>query len=579
MANLRKGRFAAFLKFAVCPCGGLLFFPFCSLLPSSLAMPHAILRVAKIKTAGVARGKTAHNYRLMETPNADPARTASLNQEYINTDQADYWTLAEQRIAEVVTRKVREDQVRAMEIVLTASPEWFQRGHDGQAQDMRGSAWVTDNLNFLKEKFGEKNVVSFTLHQDEKTPHIHAVVVPITEKNHLSADTLFNPKTLGQLQTEYADVMASHGLERGVKGSRRQHQDMKQVYGEQAKTATELAPLVQLVAAQVFTLPDVPLLGGETWKAQQEAVINAEIARQVGEANQRLEKIGNVAVAHAGAVEQSKVLTRQLGVSEGLKQANRERANTNADRVKLMTERSERLAVQVAQGAGPELEQLGAYGRQQREKARLELVAHMEDQLKKPVKSPREFLDSLTAIGYTHQRGEEGKISAITDQESGAQFHPRELTLNGQTLGKALSSAIERTIYEQSPEGILAAEQANRQARGLKPEDGFAVLEVANRESGEVIKKHFQQAGAKAEVFKVRYSDQIIVEVNYQHTVRSVHQVNDLLEKAQKWKDVTVREDSHDQTHRRAGAERVVATLKAERAQSRGKSQDRGMSM
>ena len=542
-------------------------------------MPHAILRVAKIKTAGAARGKTAHNYRLMETPNADPARTATLNQEYINTDKADYWTLAEQRIAEVVTRKVREDQVRAMEIVLTASPEWFQRGHDGQAQDMRDSAWVADNLNFLKEKFGEKNVVSFTLHQDEKTPHIHAVVVPITEKNRLSADTLFNPKTLGQLQTDYADVMAGHGLERGVKGSRRQHQDMKQMYGEQAKTAAELAPLVQPVAAQAFTLPDVPLLGREAWKAQQEAAINAEIARQVGEANQRLEKVGNVAVAHAGAVERSEVLTRQLGVSEGLKQANQERANANADRVKLITERTERLAVQVAQGAGPELEKLRALGGQQREKARVEFMAHIEDHLQKPVHSNKAFLDNLTAIGYTRQQDEKGKVVAFTDQESGATFRLNELKPNGQSLAQALKSAVERTAYEQSPEGKLAAEQAMRQAKGLKPEDGFAQLEVGSKESGEVIKKHFQEAGAKAELFKVRYSDQIVVEVKYQHTSRSVYKVNDLLEKAQKWKDVTVQEDSHDQTSRRAGAERVAAELKAERAQSKGKNQgyDRGI--
>ena len=165
-------------------------------------MPQAIIRVAKIKTAGAARGKTAHNYRLTDTPNADPERTAALNKEYVNTDRADYWSLAEQRIAEVVTRKVRDDQVRAMEFVLTASPEWFKRGADGQAEDMRESKWVADNLHFLKEKFGEKNVVSFTLHQDEKTPHVHAVIVPITPDGRLSAKELFTPKTLRELHAE-----------------------------------------------------------------------------------------------------------------------------------------------------------------------------------------------------------------------------------------------------------------------------------------------------------------------------------------------------------------------------------------
>jgi hypothetical protein len=34
-------------------------------------MAPAISRFAKIKTAGAARGKTAHHYRLLETPNAE----------------------------------------------------------------------------------------------------------------------------------------------------------------------------------------------------------------------------------------------------------------------------------------------------------------------------------------------------------------------------------------------------------------------------------------------------------------------------------------------------------------------------
>ena len=428
-------------------------------------MPHAILRIAKIKTAGAARGKTAHNYRLMETPNADPGRSSTLNQEYINTTHTDYWSLAEQRIAEVVTRKVREDQVRAMELVLTASPEWFQRDAQGQAQDMRGSAWVTDNLNFLKERFGEKNVVSFTLHQDEKTPHIHAVVVPITAQHRLSADTLFNPKTLRQLQTDYATVMARHGLERGVAGSRRQHQAMKQVYGEQVKTAAELVPLVQPVAAQAFTLPDVPLLGRDAWKAQQEAAINAEIVRQVGEANQRLEKAGNMAVAHAGAVEQSRVLVRQLSVSEGLKQRNFDQYDASQAHVRLMAERNERLAVQLAQGAGPELEELRVYGQQQREKARVKLMTLMENGLQKPVNSPRDFLDHLAALGYVRQQDEKGKVLTITDQETGARFRPDELRPGGQSLGQALSSAIERTLHARSLEQSPA--KSHRRGRGI----------------------------------------------------------------------------------------------------------------
>jgi hypothetical protein len=543
-------------------------------------MPQAIIRVAKIKTAGAARGKTAHNYRLMETPNADPDRTKALNREYINTDQADYWRLAEQRIGEVVTRKVRDDQVRAMEVVLTASPEWFRRGDNGQAEDMRESKWVADNLHFLKEKFGEKNVVSFTLHQDEKTPHVHAVVVPITEKNRLSADTLFNPKTLSQLQTDYAAAMAEHGLERGVEGSRRQHEDMKQVYGHQAHTAAELAPLVQPVAVQAFSLPDVPLLGRDTWKVQQEAAINAELARQVGEANHRLEKAGNVAVAHAGGTERAEVLARQLGIAEGLKQGNFDQLQAQTARADLLAERSERLAVELAQGGGVMVEQLTTYGQQQREKARQELVTILEKTLAQPVRNGQHFVAQLAGMGYLYGKDDQGR-AIFTDEETGAKFKNVELKPNGKELAGQVQAAIDRTKaaeFAQSAAGKLATEQAERAARGQQAHQGRAVLEMQAKDL-ELIKGYFSQEGAGVRPGQVQTDGRVQLEVVYQHTQPSIRGINDLLEKAQKWTGVTVQEDRHDREHRQAGAVRRAQELKAEKGQSKGQSRGGGIGM
>lgn len=542
--------------------------------PQSFAMHQAIIRVAKIKTAGAARGKTAHNYRLMDTPNADPARTATLNQEYVNTDRADYWSLAEQRIAEVVTRKVRDDQVRAMEVVLTASPDWFKRGQDGQADDMRASKWVTDNLHFLKEKFGEKNVVSFTLHQDEKTPHVHAVVIPITDKNCLSADTLFNPKTLVKLQTEYAAAMGEHGLERGIEGSRRQHQDMKQVYGHQQATAAEVAPLVQPVAVQAFRLPDVPFMNHDRWRAEQEAAINAEIARQVGEANQRLEKAGNVAVAHAGSSEQAETLARQLAISQGLKQGHYVDLEARTGQVKTLTERSEQLAVQLAQGGGLAVEALTTYGQQQREKARQELVGILEGVLLNPVSGPDAFRAELESVGYMTGKDAQGK-GVLIDEQTGASFHLSELKPNGLDLRPQLEKAIERTTvaaYLESEAGKRDVEQAERQVRGQQPHEGRAVLEMEAKDL-ETIKKHFLDVRAGVQPGQVQADGRVQVEIVYQHTQPTIRDINQLLNQAQKWTGVTVQEDRHDREQRQVGAERRGQELKAEKNQD--KSQDR----
>jgi hypothetical protein len=434
MAIAGEGLLRSLLLQLPCAPAGCLFF----LLPPpySLIMAQAIIRVAKIKSAGAARGKTAHNYRLLETPNADPDRTKTLNEEYINTDRNDYWSLAEQRIKEVVTRKVRDDQVRAMEVILTASPEWFKRDTTGQAEDVRGGKWVAENLHFLKQKFGEKNVVSFTLHQDEKTPHIHAVVIPITEKNRLSADTLFNPKTLAQLQTDYAQAMNHLGLERGVAGSRQQHQDMKQLYGYQKKTVAAITPLIEPLAAQPFNLDSMPgLLNRDRWKQTQESAINAEISRQISEANHRLEKAGNVAVAHASSTERVEVLARQLAISEGLKQRHfteLEKQNTHI----------KHLAVQLVQGGGKEIEELLAYGQEEREKGHKELTQVVEKLLMQPLQNQEMFIKELEKVGWTVKK------DGLFNQESGVIINSKELKPNKLDLISQLASAIKRTQRE-----------------------------------------------------------------------------------------------------------------------------------
>ncbi len=72
MAIAGEGLLRSLLLQLPCAPAGCLFF----LLPPpySLTMAQAIIRVAKIKSAGAARGKTAHNYRLLDTPNAEQSR-------------------------------------------------------------------------------------------------------------------------------------------------------------------------------------------------------------------------------------------------------------------------------------------------------------------------------------------------------------------------------------------------------------------------------------------------------------------------------------------------------------------------
>jgi hypothetical protein len=226
-------------------------------IPFPLIMPYAILRLSKLKNLGMATSATQHNFRSQDTPNANPA-WAELNDEYINHAQRNYWHLASERIDELRLPRLRGDAVRAVELVLTASPDGFRRDADGRALDVRGTPWVQDNLDFLRQRFGEKNVVSFTLHQDEVTPHIHAVVVPVTDDGRLSSRDVFSPKTLRELQTDYAKAMEPHGFERGIKYSTAIHEDVRRHYGAQQMSKETLAELAKPLTAELHKLRPVP---------------------------------------------------------------------------------------------------------------------------------------------------------------------------------------------------------------------------------------------------------------------------------------------------------------------------------
>lgn len=72
-------------------------------------------------------------------------------------------------------RKVGKNQVHAIRIMLSASPEAMERiEQEGRLDD-----WCEQSVEWMQETFGTENLVSVVLHLDEKTPHIHATVVPI----------------------------------------------------------------------------------------------------------------------------------------------------------------------------------------------------------------------------------------------------------------------------------------------------------------------------------------------------------------------------------------------------------------
>jgi len=281
-------------------------------------MPYAILLVAKLASAGAAATATEHNYRLQDTPNAAP-QLADTNVEYLNHERRNYWHLASERIEELHLPRLRADAVRAVELVLTASPDFFARGADHRAHDVRDSAWMHDNLAFVQKRFGKENVVGFALHQDEITPHIHCVVVPVTANGRLSCRDVFSPTSLRQLQTDYAEAMKPQGLMRGIHYSTARHEDVRRYYGAQQMSQDELRELARPLQTQCHQIRSRAETHDEVTYRDIERM---RLAKAWGEllvaANHKITQLATIATAHALAHERAKVLERQLAHSQEL---------------------------------------------------------------------------------------------------------------------------------------------------------------------------------------------------------------------------------------------------------------------
>ena len=212
-------------------------------------MGYAVLHLEKAK--GTDSRMSAHIERTVHPKNADRTRT-HLNRELVqfpegvrNRTQA----IAHRIETAGIRRKVSANQVKAIRILLTGSnKDMKQMEAEGRIED-----WCNDSLKWIRETYGEQNLVSAVLHMDEKTPHIHATVIPIVtgerrkagqeeqngkkkyrKKNpqdvRLCADDVMARHRLKHYQDTYAQAINKYGLQRGVDGSLAKHISTMQYY-------------------------------------------------------------------------------------------------------------------------------------------------------------------------------------------------------------------------------------------------------------------------------------------------------------------------------------------------------------
>ena len=210
-------------------------------------MSYTVLHLEKAK--GNDSAMSAHIERTIHPKNADASRS-HLNKEMITYPEGikNRTSSIQHRLDNAnLKRKIGINQVRAIRIMLSGTHETMKEIEKNKQLDN----WCKDNLDWLKETFGEENLVSAVLHMDEKTPHIHATIVPIvtgerrkakkdnnpqiykkknSNGNRLCADDIMARNKLKHYQNTYAVAMAKYGLRRGIEGSEAKHISTSEYY-------------------------------------------------------------------------------------------------------------------------------------------------------------------------------------------------------------------------------------------------------------------------------------------------------------------------------------------------------------
>ena len=196
-------------------------------------MAYAILRTVKLKTMGNIGGSLAHNYRTRETPNAVPERLHLNQHDMASPDEVKAAIVAQ------LPEKRRSDSVLCVEYFIGASPDYFT------GDDPKGERYFATAVEWLKQRHGAENVVATSVHHDETSPHLVAYVIPLDNNGKLNAKSFLGGRAkLTAMQTDFAQAVGRHGLERGIEGSKAQHQSIRDYYAKVQQAENAMLPKI-----------------------------------------------------------------------------------------------------------------------------------------------------------------------------------------------------------------------------------------------------------------------------------------------------------------------------------------------
>jgi hypothetical protein len=201
-------------------------------------MSYSIVRVSKVKSGTNTTGIQKHVQREnnnYENEDIDHSKT-HLNYDLVNDNKQNFNNLIDEKIEQNYTgkRKIRTDAVKHIDGLITSDNEFF---NNQTSEDTK--RFFEHAKDFLEQEYGKDNLLYATVHMDEKTPHMHFGVVPITDDGRLSAkEVVGNKKAL----TKFQDRFNEHVKQRGYdleRGQSRQVTNAKHEQMSQYKQKTE----------------------------------------------------------------------------------------------------------------------------------------------------------------------------------------------------------------------------------------------------------------------------------------------------------------------------------------------------
>lgn len=257
-------------------------------------MGYGIIRVQKVKAPAVG-SMQYHNDRVPgQHSNEDiDQEKSNLNKEYI--EHGSYRAEVNERIERFreSSRKIRKDAVVLAEGIATASPEFFE----GKSRE-EVMAYFDDVFEFCKSEFGEQNLVHFTVHMDETTPHAHFGFTPIKDGT-LSWKNYFDGRdALRGFQNRYWERVGKQwGLERGETGSGRTHKTTQEMKREAQREIKELDKRKECLRQEVEEMeaatPSLSEGVRTLWKARSDGSREEELGSAIEGLRERISDLSS----------------------------------------------------------------------------------------------------------------------------------------------------------------------------------------------------------------------------------------------------------------------------------------------